>query len=351
VRVLHVIQQLNPGGAETVALSLIAGLQERGIASAVAAAPGTWSQRYPVPTYELPLLHRRPSRLPASALRLARAVAAFRPDVVHCHNPAMAAAASLPTLRGRRPPALVTVHGVPEQDYASTAAVLRISGLRVVSCGPGVTAALRDHGVQVSATVVNGVAPPPPPAARVQLVGEYDLLHMDSLVVSVGRLQPQKRHDVAIRAVAQVPRAALIVVGEGPERSSLEALVATLGVTDRVRLIGTSRHARQMMAAADALLLTSDWEGLPLVLVESMMSGVPVVATAARGVRELLRNGKDAVLCPVGDIAAVAAGLDRVLGDKHFGDRLAAAAAGAAAHYTERAMVDAYLQLYRDAGR
>jgi len=258
----------------------------------------------------------------------------------------MAVIAAVATRRGRRPPGLVTVHGVPEGDYAASARVLRAAGLRVVGCGVGVTAALVEHGVRVTATVMNGVAPPPAPADRRRLLSEWDLPSDARLVVTVGRLQPQKRQELAIAALAELPEVTLAVLGEGPERERLAALAAQLGVADRVRLVGTRPDARAILGAADVVLTTSDWEGLPLVLLEAMMSGTPIVATAVRGVRELLRHDVDAVLCPPGDVSAIADGLATVLADPSLGARLAGRAADASARYTERVMVDSYLRLY-----
>jgi len=193
---------------------------------------------------------------------------------------------------------------------------------------------------------MNGVAPPPAPADRRRLLSEWDLPSDARLVVTVGRLQPQKRQELAIAALAELPEVTLAVLGEGPERERLAALAAQLGVADRVRLVGTRPDARAILGAADVVLTTSDWEGLPLVLLEAMMSGTPIVATAVRGVRELLRHDVDAVLCPPGDVSAIADGLATVLADPSLGARLAGRAADASARYTERVMVDSYLRLY-----
>ncbi len=159
----QVIQDLAPGGAERVVLSLVAGLGAAGHAAEVVATPGPWRPANDVRTHPLPHLERHRERIPAAAVVLRRAMRAFRPDLVHAHNPGMAAVASLATGRGRWPRTIVSFHGVPDEEYPAAARVLRLLGLPVVGCGPGVTAALAEHGVRARATIVNGV--PPAPAA------------------------------------------------------------------------------------------------------------------------------------------------------------------------------------------
>src|SRR5688500_10718932 len=149
VRVLQVIQQLEPGGAERLVLTLAERLEADGHVVDIAAEPGPRAESLGLPDHALPgRLERRPHRLPAAAWAVRGALRRSPADVVHAHNPGMAAAVALATRRGRRPPALVTSHGVPPEDDAMTARVLRLAGLPVVACGPGVAAGLASGGVE-----------------------------------------------------------------------------------------------------------------------------------------------------------------------------------------------------------
>jgi glycosyltransferase involved in cell wall biosynthesis len=109
-------------------------------------------------------------------------------------------------------------------------------------------------------------------------------------LVSVGHLIPRKGHDLAIEALSSLPGFLLLVVGEGPERSTLEALASQLGVGARVRFLGSIPHEglREIYGAADALILASSREGWANVLLESMACGTPVIASDIPGTREVV---------------------------------------------------------------
>jgi glycosyltransferase involved in cell wall biosynthesis len=343
VRVLQVIQEVEGGGAERLVRTLSAGLVAAGHEVAVAAHGAGRSGGH-----ELPLLGRGPHRVPAAALALRGALRRSRADIVHAHNPGMAAVVGLATMRGRRPCALVTSHGVPPSDDAATARVLRLAGLPVVACGPGVAAALADHGVRVRATICNAVGPAPVASERSTLMASLGLGASLRLVVAVGRLVHQKHHGLAIDALRDVPGAALVIVGAGPEHDALSARVAALGLGDRVRLVGARADARAVLGAADALVLSSRWEGLPLVALEAAVAGVPIVATDVRGVRELFRDGEAARLVPADDAVALAGALREVLGDGALSARLVAGARRVAEANGEEQMVASYVAIYEE---
>lgn len=346
MRILHVIQELRTGGAERVVASLVRGSSERGHEVAVAAASGAVADELGLHPFPLPLLERRPWRVPLGAWRVLRAIRAFRPDVVHAQNPAMAVLVALATGRGRRPPALVSVHGVPEADYGPTARLLRAAGLPVVACGPGVESALAEAGCSGVETIANAVSPAPEARDRAELDCELGIPDGARLVVAVGRLVPVKNHALAIRAIASVPGATLAILGEGPLQKELAQQAASLGIADRVVLTGLRTDARAIMGAADAVVVPSVGEGLPLVALEALAARTPVVATVVRGIRELLTDGRDSLLVPAGDAAALAAALRRVLEDAALAAQLTQAGSELVAPYTEERMVDRYLDLY-----
>ncbi len=111
-------------------------------------------------------------------------------------------------------------------------------------------------------------------------------------ILSVGHLIPRKGHDLVIRALTELSDAGLLIVGEGPERSSLESLAKELGVAERVRFLGTIGHERmcEIYSAADALVLASEREGWANVLLESMACGTSVVASAVWGTPEIVNS-------------------------------------------------------------
>jgi glycosyltransferase involved in cell wall biosynthesis len=135
------------------------------------------------------------------------------------------------------------------------------------------------------------------------------------VALAVGRFTQQKDFPTLLRAVAaaraRLP-VRLLILGDGPERARLEALVSELGLQDAVRLPGWVVNPYPYMARADAFVLSSRWEGLPSVLIEALFCGAPVVATdCPSGPMEILEGGRHGLLVPVGDVGALADGIVR----------------------------------------
>lgn len=145
-----------------------------------------------------------------------------------------------------------------------------------------------------------------------------------------GRLTAQKALEVAFAAVERCEGVTLIVAGDGPEREGLERLAGR-----RVRFLGpiSRREVFELLAAADAALLSSSWENFPHTVVEALAVGTPVVATDVGGVGEVVRDGENGLLVPAGDVDALAAAVRRLAGDPELAARLRAAAAPSVAGY------------------
>jgi glycosyltransferase involved in cell wall biosynthesis len=171
----------------------------------------------------------------------------------------------------------------------------------------------------------------------------------DPVVLGVGRLTIQKNFPALIEAFALVSRkrgARLVILGEGPDRTSLEARVSQLGLRDRVALPGFVDNPHACMARAGVFVLSSNFEGLPTVLVESLALGTPVVSTDCEsGPREILKQGALGELVPVADVPALADAILKVL-DK----RPAPPSAEDLRPYTLDSVVDRFQEVFtRDA--
>jgi glycosyltransferase involved in cell wall biosynthesis len=168
---------------------------------------------------------------------------------------------------------------------------------------------------------------------------EADAVELDArpALLFAGRLTPAKDLCVLLRALVDVPDAVLTLVGEGADRPSLEALVSDLGVDARVRFLGTRPRAEVLglMAAADAVVLTSAWENFPHGLVEALAMGTPVIATRVGGVPEIVADGENGLLVPPGDPQAFAAAVNRFFGDGELRSRLRGAAATSVARFDQ----------------
>jgi glycosyltransferase involved in cell wall biosynthesis len=137
------------------------------------------------------------------------------------------------------------------------------------------------------------------------------------VLLAVGRLSPQKDFGTLIRAVSRVSQrrpVRLLILGEGQERARLEALVADLSLSDAVDIPGWVTNPYPYMVRAAAFVLSSRWEGLPSVLIEALFCGVPVIATdCPSGPLEILDCGRHGLLVPVGDVDALAQGIESAL--------------------------------------
>jgi glycosyltransferase involved in cell wall biosynthesis len=139
--------------------------------------------------------------------------------------------------------------------------------------------------------------------------------HPDAPIVAVGRLHPSKGYDVLIRAVADLaPRRRLVIHGEGPERSSLEALARELGVDLNLPGTASLESVRaEVLPTAAALVVPSRSEAFGLIAIEGLAAGVPVVASDVGGLSEVIREGVGGHLVPVGEPGALAQRLALVL--------------------------------------
>jgi glycosyltransferase involved in cell wall biosynthesis len=159
------------------------------------------------------------------------------------------------------------------------------------------------------------------------LASNLRMRRQPALLVVVARLEKQKRLDHAIqaftRAASQVPEARFDIYGAGSEAKALKALVRELNMADRIRFHGFTKRPLEIFASASATVLSSLFEGFPLVLNEAMGVGTPFVAYDINyGPSEVIRHDVDGLLVPSGDIDALADAMVRVLGEPDYAAKL-----------------------------
>ena len=157
--------------------------------------------------------------------------------------------------------------------------------------------------------IPNFLRPLPPPAAT-----------RENVVVSVGRLVPQKAFDLAIRAFARVapdfPGWRYVILGEGPCRTAWMRLCETLGISDRVRFEGLSREVEHWLGRAAIAVQPSRFEGFPNAVMEAMGMGVATISSdCPSGPSDLIEHGVDGILVPVGEVDALAREMAVLMGD------------------------------------
>jgi glycosyltransferase involved in cell wall biosynthesis len=292
-------------------------------------------------------------------LRVARALREIRADVVHTHNTqSFLEGGSGAVLAGTR--TLVhTDHARVYPDkfkYIAAEAVMARFAYRVVGVSDDTTAALvRNHyiGRAKLCTIPNGIDGAPfeisidHRAKRRELGIEGD----GPVIGTIGRLVPQKGVDVLLRAMAILvqkhPGATAVFAGTGTLDDELKALAASLGIADRVKFLGLRRDAPELLKLFDVYALTSNWEGLPIALLEALAAGCPIVASNVGGVPSVVQPGVTGELVPVGRPDVLADTLAELLGNQA---RLAAYRQNARKMFRERftieKMVRAYETLY-----
>ena len=315
MKVTHVIASGEHGGGTDVVVSLVAELASLGIENqVVTSAPGPLSAelaRMGVGTTYLDMMR---SRIDPRVPRALRRVPAVRgADVVHAHGTRAAFFAQI----ARLSPVVYTVLGL---SYRQTATIRQPIGFlsELVACRADdvmtvsrsdLVSLRRRHLVGASRGhhVANGVD-----AVRYAVGGAQQArmwLGLDPAVPVVGtvaRLVPQKGVDVLIRAMRDVPGVTLVIVGDGPLRAELEDLARPSA--GRVRFLGMRDDLPAILPAFDLFALPSRWEGEPLALLEAMSCGLPCVATATGGARELLGSDRGR-LVDIDDADALAAAI------------------------------------------
>ncbi len=150
-----------------------------------------------------------------------------------------------------------------------------------------------------------------PPVDRSEFETPFDA----PLILGLGRLHRNKGFDLALAALADLPKAYLWIAGEGPERRALEKLAYELEVEDRVRFLGWRTDTPALFAAANIFLCSSRHEPLGNIVIEAWAQSLPVVAVASQGPTQLIEDGKTGLLTPAEDATAIATAIGRLLDD------------------------------------
>jgi N-acetyl-alpha-D-glucosaminyl L-malate synthase BshA len=168
----------------------------------------------------------------------------------------------------------------------------------------------------------------------------------EKLFVHLSNFRPVKRILDVIEVFARVASALparLMLIGDGPDRSAAEHLAVRLGVADRIHFLGKQDNVNELLPLADLMLMPSEMESFGLAALEAMACGVPTIATRVGGVAELIDDGVNGLLFPVGDTEAMAAAAIALLGDEA---RLAAMAAAARKTASDRFCSSRIIPLY-----
>ncbi|WP_204017115.1 glycosyltransferase [Sphaerimonospora thailandensis] len=319
VRVCEVVKTLDTGGAEVLLVERLLAARRRIVNSAVdytviclRASTGELIERLRAAGVTVIDLSSCPRALVYA--RLVATVRRMAPHVLNVHSPAPAIALRpFVRLTRRRPVLVSTVHGVrwPKTMYLDR--LTRGLDDRTVAVSPTVARSRAVIGSRRVLTRVHGVDVGEQRrwAARAADVRrEFDVPETAFLCVTVANFRPEKNHRMLLQAAAEVirtrPDAVFLLAGDGPLRDETAREVKRRRLGGQVRVLGPVPGARRLVAAADLLVLSSHHEGLPVVVMEALAAGVPVVSTRVGGLPDLITSGRNGILTDPGSPGALA---------------------------------------------
>lgn len=333
VRVLHILPNFGPGGAERLVVNLMeAADKERFEVAAVSLYPesGTILEKEikekGLKVYFLNKHRGLDLRMIPQLYRLFRS---FRPDIVHTHLYVLRYTL-FPTILCRIPVRVHTVHTVAHKEVDRIGKIVHwiafhLGGVVPVSISREVANTVRVvYGQGVYTPVIyNGI----PTTHFVSEAGQNNVrLKKDMVLLHVGTFAPQKNHLLLIEAFAlavkEYPMMQLWLVGDGPLRPDIEKLTKEKGLEGKVLFLGLRDDIPKLLSNSDIFLLPSAWEGVPLTVLEAMAAGKPVIATAVGGVPELVKDGETGILVPPGDPQALVQAILPLVKDPMLRERM-----------------------------
>jgi glycosyltransferase involved in cell wall biosynthesis len=359
--IAHVLSSVHIGGAECVALEL-ASLQVKAgfrvlVVSLEEPPNGQLGPEFTRVGATLLTEPKGPGYDVTLTPRLVRLFKRERVDVVHSHNPMpLIYAATGAKIAGCG--AVHTKHG-PHIDWSRRLWLRRIGAfcadnfVAVSQATADASQELREVSPRKLRVIPNGTDLGrfhPDAEARAAVRAEFGIPQNAWVIGTVGRMAEVKNHPLLVRAAAPLlgEERHLMIVGDGAEGERTRALAASLPAGKWMHFPGHRRDVSRLLTAFDVFTLSSDSEGLPLVLPEAMAVGLPVVTTNVGGISEVVKEGETGFLVPARDEEALRDRLKRLRDDAALAARMSARAREiAVARYSSERMVNEYITLYR----
>ncbi len=353
MKIAHVVDSMEVGGAETLVEQMCHRQREQGHVPAVfaLAALGAIGERMRGQGFSVRAELGR--HLPGAVRGFARIFRELRPDVVHLHNPTPAIYAALPARWAGAGCVVSTRHSLvapprriaQEIKYAAAALACDwIAGVcQATASNLRAMHTIRPHKI---VCIYNGVAP-------LRRVPAERRPPSDGLtLVYVGRLEPVKNHVLLLEAfriaLTRAPELRLWMVGDGSQRSRLEDRAAGMGIANRVTFWGQQADVAPFFSGAGIFIMSSRSEGLPTSLLQGFSLGLPAIVTDVGGMAEAVRTAEAGLIVPPAEAEPMAAAITQLAKDGVLRRRFSENAASAfARHFSLERMLDAYMNLYQ----
>ncbi len=362
-RILFLITSLTHGGAQTQLILLSQRLVRRGwkVKLVSVMPPQAYVDEFQgagVPVATLGVRRKAPNPWPV--IRLLQEISQWRPQIVHSHLVHANLFARLVRPWVRVPVMICTAHNIYEGGrlrewlYRFTDPFCDLT-TQVSRAGRARYIAIKASPSHKIRYIPNGIDTrrfQPNPQVRLALRRALGVEN-HFLFLSIGRLAPEKDYPNLLHAFAQVvPKAAharLFIVGDGPLKPAMQDLAQRLGIDAQVRFLGTRRDVANLMNAADAFVVSSAWEGMPMVLLEAAASGLPAVATDVGDNRAIVLDGQTGFLAPPHQAETLAEAMLRLMAlpeptRRRMGER---ARAHVQANFDIERVVDQWEDLYQ----
>lgn len=367
LRIAMMLESDGPGGAEMMVFRLSEELRERGhtvVPVGPANGCGWLADLFRGAGVSPEVFRLRRPIDPHCVRGLMQLFRKHRINTVHSHEFTMAVyGAASSRLLGL--PQVITMHGNYDTCKARRRRIalrwaMRQSDHTVMVSRATQRVFAADLGLAESATTVvpNGVPVRSGSAERVR--EEFGVQPGECVLLAVGTLERRKGHQILLEALAHLEGRGLITPWKliiaggrgGDQHQALQDYVRDEGLDERVHIVTNRNDIPDLLALADIFVMPSLWEGLPMALLEAMIAGKAIVASAASGIPEAIANGREGLLVPPADVGALAEALQSLLADPVRRVALSEAAATRAhSDFTVQVMADRYEMLYADASR
>ena len=265
--------------------------------------------------------------------KIYRVIKSFSPDIIHAHLPRMHYLI-IPMLVAGVKHKYYTIHSLAEKEECGILAkkalwfafhFCGVKPIAITPCCRESAAKFYHYPIEKIRLIYNGVD------IRKFLKPESIGTNDDGLIkfIAVGRFMPAKNHLFMLKAFKKLyelyPQARLLLLGEGENRGVMEEFCRENGLSDVVSMPGAVSNVYEYMWKADIFIMTSDYEGMPVVVLEAMAAELPVVSSCAGGVVDIISDGEDGLLFPVGDLDAAVESMAKMAASKELRSKIAAA--------------------------
>lgn len=364
MRILHFISSFAPGGAEVYVRNLAFKMKEKGVDQAIYAlddardvrkddkAAISFQEEYIELLKENNISwgfigSKARSNPVKGIVSIKRIIEKERPDVIHSHVSGISAYLAFAK---RRVPTVYTHHSTPVRHPALHKHFLRKRITRYIAISDAGKQALLDIGIPSPkiAKIHNGIP-------LEQFKSERRISEDVSTLLAVGRLQKPKNYPLMLRSFSKVvcrckekgiQPPVLKIVGEGELKGDLKNFCVELKIEDRVFFLGIRRDIPKLLSESDIFVMSSDWEGLSIALIEALASGIPIVATDVGGNGEIIEDGVSGFLTMKGDEDDFAEKVAKLIYDKELRCRFSKNASERSSLFSIENAAVAHIELY-----